>query len=142
MASPPLLTTTSSDNLLELRPSGSWTAANVTTLEALSSAAVAQFGKSKTVKLDIAEVRELDTVGAWLLEKISRRAAAAARGAEMVGIADRYVGLIADIRQVNRHNAAPSTPLNPFVAKATSAAPQSGRSMMSLYSCKCSALLS
>lgn len=117
MASPPLLTATSSNNLLELHPSGSWTADNVATLEALSTAAIAQFDKSKTVKLDIAKVLELDTVGAWLFEKISRRAAVAGRGAETVGIADKYAGLIDEIRQVNRHNPAPVEPLNPFVAK-------------------------
>ena len=117
MASPPLLTATPSGDVLELRPGGSWTAANVTTLEALSDAVTGQLDRSKTVKLDMAEVRELDTLGAWLLEKISRRATSAGRRTEMVGIAENYAGLIEEVRQVNRHPPAPVTTLNPVVAK-------------------------
>jgi phospholipid/cholesterol/gamma-HCH transport system permease protein len=103
--------------VLELRPGGSWTAANVTTLEALSNAIGGQLEQSKAVKVDMAEVRELDTLGAWMLEKISRRATAAGHRAEVVGVADNYAGLIAEIRQVNRHNPAPVPALNPVVAK-------------------------
>ena len=117
MASPPLLTATPSGDVLELRPGGSWTAANVTTLEALSDAVTGQLDRSKTVKLDMAEVRELDTLGAWLLEKISRRATSAGRRTEVVGIAENYAGLIEEVRQVNRHPPAPVTTLNPVVAK-------------------------
>ena len=77
LASLPLLTATPSGDVLELRPGGSWTAANVTTLEALSDNVNEQLDRAKTVKVDMAEVRELDTLGAWLLEKISRRATSA-----------------------------------------------------------------
>ncbi len=117
MAPPPLLTATPSGDVLELRPGGSWTAANVTTLEALSSAVTDQLDRSKTVKLDMAEVRELDTLGAWLLEKISRRAASAGHRTEVVGVAENYAGLIEEVRQVNRRNPAPAPALNPAVAK-------------------------
>ena len=117
MASQPLLTATPSGDVLELRPGGSWTAANVTTLEALSDGIQPQLDRSKTVKVDMAGVRELDTLGAWLLEKISRRATSAGHRAEVVGVADNYAGLIEEIRQVNRHNAAPLPALNPAVVK-------------------------
>ncbi len=117
MASPPLLTATPSGDVLELRPGGSWTAANVTTLEALSDTVAEQLDRSKTVRMDMAEVRELDTLGAWLLEKMSRRAAAAGHRAEVVGVADNYAGLIEEVRQVNRRNPAPVPALNPVVAK-------------------------
>ena len=117
MATPPLLTATPSGDVLELRPGGSWTAAYVTTLEALSDAVTAQLDHSKTVKLDMAEVRELDTLGAWLLEKMSRRATSAGHRADVVGVADNYAGLIAEVRQVNRHNPAPVPARNPVVVK-------------------------
>jgi phospholipid/cholesterol/gamma-HCH transport system permease protein len=87
------------------------------TLEALSDAVTAQLDQSKAVKVDMAEVRELDTLGAWVLEKMSRRAASAGHHAEMVGIADNYEGLIQEVRQVNRRNRAPALALNPIVAK-------------------------
>ena len=117
MASPPLLTATPSGDVLELRPGGSWTAANVTALEALSDAVADKLDRSKSVKLDMAEVRELDTLGAWLLEKMSRRAASAGHPTEVVGVADNYAGLIEEVRQVNRRNPAPVPALNPIVAR-------------------------
>ena len=88
MAIAPLLTATPSGDALELRPGGSWTAANVTTLEALSDAVTPQLDRSKSVKVDMTGVRELDTLGAWLLEKLSRRATSAGHRADMIGVAD------------------------------------------------------
>jgi phospholipid/cholesterol/gamma-HCH transport system permease protein len=117
LASPPLLTATPSGDVLELRPGGSWTAANVTALEALSGTVADKLDRSKSVKLDMAEVRELDTLGAWMLEKMSRRAASAGHPTEVVGIADNYAGLIEEVRQVNRHNPVPVPALNPIVAR-------------------------
>jgi phospholipid/cholesterol/gamma-HCH transport system permease protein len=112
----PQLTATASGDVLELRPGGSWTAANVATLEALSGAVTAQIDRSQTVRLDIAGVRELDTLGAWLLEKMSRRATSAGRRADVVGVADNYAGLIEEVHQVNRHNPAPAPAPNPVLA--------------------------
>ena len=117
MASPPLLSATPSGDVLELRPAGSWTAANVTALEALSGGVTEQLDRSKTVRLDMADIRELDTLGAWMLEKMSRRATSAGHRTEVVGVADNYAGLIAELHQVNRHNPAPVPALNPVVAR-------------------------
>ncbi len=117
MATAPLLTATSSGDALELRPAGSWTASNATTLERLSGEIAPQLDRATAVKLDMAGVRELDTLGAWLLEKLSRRAVAAGHHADVVGIADNYVGLIDEVRQVNRRRAAPAPARNPVIAK-------------------------
>jgi len=113
----PLLTATPSGDVLELRPGGAWTAANAATLEVLSSSITGELDRAKAVKLDMAGVRELDTLGAWLLEKISRRAAVSGRPTDVVGVADNYAGLIEEVHQVNRHNPAPVPALNPVVAK-------------------------
>jgi len=117
LATPPLLTATPSDDVLELRPGGSWTAANVTSLEALAASVADQLDRSKAVKVDMAGVRELDTLGAWLIEKMSRRATAAGHRTEVVGVADNYAGLIEEVRQVNRSNPAPPPAQDPVVAK-------------------------
>ena len=117
MATAPELTATPSGDVLELRPAGSWTATNVTMLEALSNGVAPQLDRSKAIKLDLAGLRELDTLGAWLLEKLSRRASAAGHPVEVVGVDDNYAGLIEEVRQVNRRNPAPAPALNPVVAK-------------------------
>jgi phospholipid/cholesterol/gamma-HCH transport system permease protein len=117
LTAPALLTATPSGDVLELRPGGSWTAANVTVLEALTDAVTPELDRSKTVRVDMAGVRELDTLGAWLLEKLSRRAVSAGHRAEVIGIAENDVGLIEEVRQVNRRNPAPAPAQNPLLAK-------------------------
>ncbi len=117
MSTTPLLTATPSGDVLELRPGGSWTAANGTALEALSEGVTSQFDRSKIVKVDMAEVSELDTLGAWLIEKMSRRATLSGDRTEIVGVADNYAGLIEEIHRVNRHNPAPLPARNPVIAK-------------------------
>lgn len=117
MNSEPLLAATPSGDVLELRPAGSWIAANVAKLEALADGVSAQLVRARSVRLDIAGVSELDTLGAWLIEKLSRRAISAGRSAEIVGVADNFVGLIDEIRQVNRHNPAPAPAPSPMLVK-------------------------
>jgi len=117
LATAPLLTATATGDVLELRPGGSWIAASVTTLERLSDAVAPQLDRSGTVRLDMADVRELDTLGAWLLEKMSRRATSAGHRADVVGVSEHYAGLIEEVRQVNRRTPAPVPPRNPVVAK-------------------------
>jgi phospholipid/cholesterol/gamma-HCH transport system permease protein len=117
LTSAPVLTATPSGDTLELRPGGSWTAVNAAALERLSGEVTPQLDQAPGVKVDMTALRELDTLGAWMLEKMSRRAASAGHRAEVVGVADNYAGLIEEVRQVNRHNPAPVRPLNPVVVK-------------------------
>jgi phospholipid/cholesterol/gamma-HCH transport system permease protein len=117
LATDPLLAAMPSGDLLELRPSGSWTTAKVALLEQLTEAVTPKLDRSNQVRVDMAEVRELDTLGAWMLEKLSRRAASAGRRTEVTGVADNYAGLIEEVRQVNRHNPPPAAARNPVVVK-------------------------
>jgi phospholipid/cholesterol/gamma-HCH transport system permease protein len=117
LVTPSLLTATPTGDVLELRPGGSWTAANVKTLEALSDSVTAQLDRSNSVKLDLAGVRELDTLGAWLIEKMSRRATSVGHRADVVGVADNYAGLIEEVGQVNRRNPAPAPARNPVLTR-------------------------
>ena len=63
------------------------------------------------------DVRELDTLGAWLLEKISRHTLEAGHPATVVGVADRYAGLIEDVRQINRRKPANRVAQNPVLER-------------------------
>jgi phospholipid/cholesterol/gamma-HCH transport system permease protein len=117
LTSTPLLTATPTGDGLELRPVGSWTSINVKNLEALAEGVTTEIARSKAVRLDMNGLSELDTLGAWLLEKLLRRAAAAGHPAEFVGVAENYAGLIEEMRQVNRHNPAPVRAPNPILGK-------------------------
>ena len=77
MTTAPKLAVTSRGDTLELRPDGSWIAANVIALETLADAVAPQAERAKSLKMDMSGLSELDTLGAWLLEKLSRRVASA-----------------------------------------------------------------
>ena len=59
----------------------------------------------------------LDTLGAWLLEKMLRRALESGHPATLVGVAGHYAGLIEDVRKVNRRKPANRTTQNAILAR-------------------------
>ncbi len=117
MATAPQLTVTSTGNALELRPVGSWIAANVSALEMLSDAVMPQLERAKSLKIDMKGVSELDTLGAWLLEKLLRRMTSVDRPVEIVEVSENYAGLIEELRHVNRHNPLPPKAPNPVIVR-------------------------
>ncbi|MDB5517334.1 MAG: hypothetical protein JWQ17_4092 [Tardiphaga sp.] len=117
MSSVPVLGEVTQGETLELSPGGSWTAAYAAPLENLFDAVSPKLQQTRTLTIDMAGVRELDTLGAWLLEKMSRRATKSGHPATVVGVADRYTGLIDDVRQVNRRQPVSRPVQNPILAR-------------------------
>jgi phospholipid/cholesterol/gamma-HCH transport system permease protein len=80
-------------------------------LEQFVDAAAAQAANAKGISIDLAGVVELDTLGAWLLERLLRRANLSEPEAQFVGLPPHYHGLIDAIRRVNlRKRAPPKSP--------------------------------
>ncbi|MDR6659238.1 phospholipid/cholesterol/gamma-HCH transport system permease protein [Tardiphaga robiniae] len=105
----PLLIASASGDALELRPTGSWTVVNAATLEQLSASIAPQIARARLVTVNMSGVRELDTLGAWLIERLSRHLASGGQRARIVGAAEDYIDLIEKLRQVNRRrNPGPS----------------------------------
>jgi phospholipid/cholesterol/gamma-HCH transport system permease protein len=117
LSSVPQLGAATQGETLVLSPSGSWTAVHAATLEGLVNFVSPRVQKIQNLKIDMAAVRELDTLGAWLLEKMSRRAADAGHPATITGVAGRYQGLIEDLHQVNRRKLASRPVQNPVLAR-------------------------
>ena len=117
LISVPLLGAATQGETLLLSPSGAWTAIHAAALERLIGFASPTIDRAHNLKIDMADVRELDTLGAWLLEKMSRRALEAGHPATVVGVAGRYEGLIEDVRQVNRRKPARRPIPNPILAR-------------------------
>ena len=101
----PFLVAAIQGETLELRPSGSWTAVHANAIESLFEVALPKLQQATNLKIDMTDVRELDTLGAWLLEKMLRRGLESGHPAILVGVAGRYAGLIEDVRRVNRNPA-------------------------------------
>jgi len=117
MTAAPLLSCTIEGERLDLVAAGAWTAAHSQALERLVDAATPRVAAIRQVTIDMAGVGELDTLGAWLLERLIRRANSEARQAQLVGVAPRYRGLIEEMHRVNAQpRALPRTPNAALVA--------------------------
>ena len=117
MSAAPLLVAATHNETLELSPSGPWTVAHGTLLESLFDSVSPRLAETKNLKIDMTDVRELDTLGAWMFEKMSRRALDSGHSATVVGAAGRYAGLIDDIKRVNRRKPVSIPAQNPALAR-------------------------
>jgi phospholipid/cholesterol/gamma-HCH transport system permease protein len=98
----PLLRSMAQGDRLQLAAAGAWTAQHAAHLEGLIDAAVAESRSVNRVDIDMAGVENLDTFGAWLLERLLRGFAEGGRGITVVGLPDRFRGLIKEAHRSNR----------------------------------------
>jgi phospholipid/cholesterol/gamma-HCH transport system permease protein len=99
MDATPLLDVRSSDR--RIVAGGSWTAVHAATLERLIDA-VTHDASPGPVDVDVAGVGELDTYGAWLLERLLRGSHERGVPARLIGVPDRFSDLLAEVSQSNR----------------------------------------
>jgi phospholipid/cholesterol/gamma-HCH transport system permease protein len=112
----PLLQSTLRGDRLELVAAGPWTGPHVAALERLVAAAATAGAPARRIIVDMAGVAALDTLGAWLIERLLRGAAARGQEAEFARLPERYRGLFEELRRVNRRPPARGAPLNPLLA--------------------------
>jgi phospholipid/cholesterol/gamma-HCH transport system permease protein len=101
MTPTPLLGSTMTAERLQLAPAGAWTATHSEVLEQLVDAATPKATNSKGISIDMAGVQELDTLGAWLLERLLRSSNLAGPEAQFVALPAQYRGLIDEMHRVN-----------------------------------------
>ncbi len=87
---------------LELAAGGSWTANHAGELEVLVDGVTGEAPKAKDVSIDMAGVREFDTFGAWLLERLTRQWTASGHETVIVGLPEHDLGLLEEMHGVNR----------------------------------------
>ncbi len=98
----PLLRSRAQGDRLQLAAAGSWTAQHASDLEVLIDDAVKSSKSVHGVDLDMAGVENLDTFGAWLLERLLRGLAEGGLGITVNGLHERFRGLIKEAHQSNR----------------------------------------
>src|SRR3569623_652359 len=103
MNAAPKLTTSLSGESAQMYAAGSWTASQVTTLEPAVEAATRTVSGARVLRLDMSAIDEIDTIGAWLLERMIRHIRQAGSEIRTVGIRERFAGLIEELRSVNLH---------------------------------------
>ncbi len=100
---------------LELLAFGSWTAPHAGELETLVDGVAGEAAKAKNVSIDMAGVREFDTFGAWLLERLTREGSSAGRETVILGLPAHDRGLLEEMHSVNRTPEAKPKDENPIV---------------------------
>jgi phospholipid/cholesterol/gamma-HCH transport system permease protein len=111
-----VLDSTMTAGRLDLVARGAWTAAHADMLERLVDGVAAQVTDASRVCLDIGKVEALDTIGAWLLQRLARRPDRAGKQAELTGVSPRYHGLIEEMRAVNLEPRTAAKAWNPALA--------------------------
>jgi phospholipid/cholesterol/gamma-HCH transport system permease protein len=87
---------------LELTAAGAWIAAHANALEQQVKAIARQAPTARSMAVDMQRVEELDTFGAWLIERLVRSCEAKGQEARLVGLPERYRGLLDEVHQANR----------------------------------------
>ena len=108
MSEPSLLRAATAGDGLRLEAAGSWTAAHAGAAAEMVDAARRQALPASEVAIDVAGVRELDTFGAWLLERLARSGTDEGRQARFVGVPERFQGLLREVQRANRQAVAPA----------------------------------
>jgi phospholipid/cholesterol/gamma-HCH transport system permease protein len=98
----PLLRSTFNAERLDLAAAGSWTAVQASAIESLIEAIPADLASVHSVRINLAELGELDTFGAWLLERLLRACRVEAREASFIAVPDRYRGLFDALERAHR----------------------------------------
>jgi phospholipid/cholesterol/gamma-HCH transport system permease protein len=92
---------------LALAARGQWIAAHASTIERLIEAATANAARARTVVIEVGGIEELDTLGAWLLERLTRTCTRAGSEPQLIGMPDRYRGLVNEVHRLNRERPKP-----------------------------------
>jgi phospholipid/cholesterol/gamma-HCH transport system permease protein len=108
----PLLTRTMTSGRLQFTAAGPWTSAHADLLERLVAEAARGEAGASRVAIDMAGVDELDTLGAWLLERLSRSPVLDGKEARFTGVRPHHRGLMDDMHGVNRQAPEPQKDLS------------------------------
>jgi phospholipid/cholesterol/gamma-HCH transport system permease protein len=97
----PIVTSTTMPERLEFAMAGSWTTAHSERLERLVDGAAREAAKAQRIAIDMAGIEELDTLGAWLLERLARSFKSDGKETQLTGLKPHYRGLIDEMQRVN-----------------------------------------
>ena len=95
-----LLEASAKGDQLQLAGAGAWTASNARRLESQINAATRRRGAIKRVDIDMARVDQLDTFGAWLLERLTRSFSARGCDTQVTGLKEDYRALMDEVHGV------------------------------------------
>ncbi len=116
MSLEPVLGSRISAERLEFTAAGSWTTAHSGMLERLVDEAALKVAGGRGITVNLAGVHELDTLGAWLLERLISGFRERGQNAGFSELPERFRGLLAEVHQVNRKPRVPVAQPNRIIA--------------------------
>jgi phospholipid/cholesterol/gamma-HCH transport system permease protein len=87
-------------NALALCAAGSWTAGFASRLERLVTEAERLADSRSNVSIDVSQVSQLDTFGAWLIERLRRSLTQGGMDTKIAGLSVNYASLVEEVRRV------------------------------------------
>jgi phospholipid/cholesterol/gamma-HCH transport system permease protein len=116
MSLEPVLNSRISAERLEFTAAGSWTTVHSGVLEHLVDEAALQVPVGRGMTVNMAGVQELDTLGAWLLERLIRGFHERGQNAGFIELPERFRGLLKEVHEVNRKPRTPVAQPNRIIA--------------------------
>ena len=95
---------------------GHWTAAHSSSLEQLVGSLPSAGTQGQRVAIDVAGIERLDTLGAWLLERLLRHYQAQGQTPIFLGMPEHFRGLLGKLHDVNREPLSPHEGANKLIA--------------------------
>jgi phospholipid/cholesterol/gamma-HCH transport system permease protein len=105
LSTPPTLTLgpiDSKDGPGCLRAAGTWTALTAQEVEALADHTLENMPELKTMSFDVGSIDELDTFGAWMIERVSRGCAQRGIELSLISIPERFKAVLAAIHRTSQ----------------------------------------
>lgn len=95
---------------------GHWTAAHSASLERLIPPLSTKAPFAHGVTVDVSRIEQLDTLGAWLLERLIRQGQTERHEPALIGIPNHFRGLLEKVHDLNRKSFVPRVPPNRLMA--------------------------
>ena len=84
-----------------LQPAGAWIAEGSKEAERLIDRGLTQSSGSQSLVIDLAELTELDTYGAWLIERMTRSLSARGQIAPLTNVPERFKAILQAVHRTN-----------------------------------------
>ncbi|MBH5368798.1 MlaE family ABC transporter permease [Bradyrhizobium glycinis] len=111
MSGDPKLERIARGNALALCATGTWTASFAPVLERMVTEAEKLAGTPQSIFIDVSEIAQLDTFGAWLIERLRRSLTKGPVEAQIAGLSANYSSLVDEVRRVRATAVVDSNPI-------------------------------
>jgi phospholipid/cholesterol/gamma-HCH transport system permease protein len=101
---------------MRLLPAGAWTAVSSQDVEHAIARTLAEPVSGAKLQIDLTRLSELDTYGAWLIERMSRSLSERGQAAELVNVPEQFQAILHSVHATNTSPIQTARRANPIMA--------------------------